>query len=73
MPPLGVNVEDSGDEDDAQNFSLEEFAVADVPRESSPDVRPIDSSSREIEEKQVDELHDEGELRNTGFGNESCT
>ena len=30
MPPLGTNVEDSGDEDDAQNFSLDELVVADV-------------------------------------------
>jgi len=55
MPPLGVNVEDSGDEDDVQHFSLDELAVADVPQESFPAVRPIDSSERDIEEKQVDE------------------
>ena len=67
MPPLGVNVEDSSDEDDAQHFLLDE--LADVPQESFPDVSPIDSSARDIEEKQLDELH-EGELPNTGlFGN----
>ena len=72
MPPLGVNVEDSGDEDDVQHFSLDELAVADVPQESFPAVSPIDSSERDIEEKQLDELHDEGELPSTGlFSNEN--
>ena len=65
MPPHGVNVEDSGDEDDAQKFSLDELTIADVPQESLPDVRSMDSSGRDVEEKQVDELHDEGELSNT--------
>ena len=67
MPPLGVNVEDCRDEDDAQHFSLDELAVADAPQKSLPDVSPIDSLERDIEEKQVDELHDEGELPNTGL------
>ena len=57
-----MNVEDSGDEDDVQHFSLDELAEADVPQKSLPDVSPIDSSARDIEKKQVDELHDEGEL-----------
>ena len=53
-------------------FLLDELAVADISQESLPDVRPMDSSSIDIEEKQVDEVHDEGELWNTGVvGNES--
>ena len=64
MPPLGINVEDSSDEDDAQHFSLDEPAAADVPQESFPDVSPPDSSARDVEEKQLDELYGEGELPN---------
>ena len=42
MPPLGVNVEDSSDENDAHKLSLDELAVADIPQESFPDVSQID-------------------------------
>jgi len=39
-------------------FSLEELAVADVSQESSPDVRLIDYSAGDIEEKQMNKEDD---------------
>ena len=47
--------------------------MADVPQEFLLDDRRIDSSARDIEEKKVDEVHDEDELPSTGLvGRGTC-